>query len=514
MKHLQNAHGQLLERYKANKRQLSESQSTFTSDGHLSKRRKEFGSQDSILTSLVRNLVGTGGLSIQVAEQEWFRKFMSDVEPRFQPVSRVAVKKKLNILHEEERDSKLKEIADLSFKPSVTLDFWTGRDGRSFMGCTVHYVVATEKKLSNHMLFFKEIPPHTADNIRNKFEDHLDLLNISSFVVVTDNAANMKCAFHMTDSDDSDDIYEDEEDIELAEPPEHEGWTVNEPHFDTWIGCAAHKLQLVVHKGYRELLAYRRVQAAFNKAKSICTLSRKSSHLNHTLSTRIPVPNETRWNSHVRLHDHVLKHFDNINEALNKVDQKLLVLSITDKENLTNVVHVMQYFAEATDLLQAEKYPTSCSVIPVIDSLENALLSIDREVAAVNALCEALLNGLQHHFSHLLDSKIHLSATALDPHIKLTFTDNADAKKFFKFSSAVVKRQIRSFLPPRLPVSTQTTPVAAEDGSRKKRLLEYSFHSQYESAMTPTNNVDVELQTYLESPTVDSHTKNLKNEKR
>ena len=126
-----------------------------------------------------------------------------------------------------------------------------------------------------------------------------------------------------------------------------------------------------------------------------------------------------------------MRHFDNINEALNKVDQKHLVLSITDKENLTNVVHVMQYFAEATDLLQAEKYHTSCSIIPVIDSLENALLSIDREVAAVNALCEALLNGLQHHFSHLLDSKIHLSATALDPCIKLTFTDNTDAKKFF-----------------------------------------------------------------------------------
>lgn len=275
MKHLQNAHGQLLERHRAKKWQLSEShcQSTITSDGHLSKRRKEFGSQDAILTSLVRNLVGTGGLSIQVAEQEWFRKFMSDVEPQFQPVSRVAVKKKLNILHEEERDTMLKEIADLSFKPSVTLDFWTGRDGRSFMGCTVHYVVATEKKLSNHMLFFKEIPPsHMAENIRNKFEDHLDLLHTSSFVVLTDNAANMKCAFNMTESDDSDDIYEDEEDIELAEPIELEGWTFNELHFDTWIGCAAHKLQLVVHMGYRELLAYRRVQASFNKAKSICTL--------------------------------------------------------------------------------------------------------------------------------------------------------------------------------------------------------------------------------------------------
>ena len=60
------------------------------------------------------------------------------------------------------------------------------------------------------------------------------------------------------------------------------------------------------------------------------------------------------------------------NEEINKVDQKILVFSITEKENLTNVVHVMLYFAEATDILQAEKYPTSSSFIPVIDSLENA----------------------------------------------------------------------------------------------------------------------------------------------
>ena len=71
---------------------------------------------------------------------------MSDVEPRFEPVSRIAVKKKLNILHEEERDKKLKEIADLSFKPYVTLNFWTGR--------MVGVLWTAQKKLSNHNAIF------------------------------------------------------------------------------------------------------------------------------------------------------------------------------------------------------------------------------------------------------------------------------------------------------------------------------------------------------------------------
>ena len=241
-----------------------------------------------ILTSLLRNLVGSGGLPLQLAEQQWFRKFMTDVEPRFQHVSQVAVKKKLEVL---------KELATISFKPSVTLDFWTGRDGRSFMGCTVHYI--RENVLKQYVLFFKEVPPpHTLENV-----DHL---KVSSFVVVTDNAANMKCAFQKAADDASDDNSSDEDDCD-EDLLSLDTWTVIPLHFDGWIGCAAHKLQFVVHMGYKELLAYRRVQVAFCKSKSICTLSRQSSHFKYKLSARTPVPNETRWNSFLRLHEHYRK---------------------------------------------------------------------------------------------------------------------------------------------------------------------------------------------------------------
>ena len=51
---------------------------------------------------------------------------------------------------------------------------------------------------------------------------------------------------------------------------------------------------LVVNDGYKELASYCRVQAVFAKAKAICTLSRKSSHLSYALSAKIPVPNDTQ----------------------------------------------------------------------------------------------------------------------------------------------------------------------------------------------------------------------------
>ena len=157
----------------------------------------------------------------------------------------------------------------------------------------------------------------------------------------------MKFAFHMAadDNDDTpefDDSYSDmHEDDENEFVESLEGWTVTPIHFDGWIGCAAHKLQLVVHMGYKELLVFRRVQVAFRKPKSICTLSRQPSHLKYALSARIPIPNETRWNSFLRLHEHILKHFDNINAAINTVNKQSLILLSADKDNLSKVVYVM-----------------------------------------------------------------------------------------------------------------------------------------------------------------------------
>ena len=81
----------------------------------------------------------------------------------------------------------------------------------------------------------------------------------------------------------------------------------------------AHQLRLVVHDGYAELKAYRRVQTILTKAKTISSLSHKSSHFAYSLSHKIPVPCETRWNSYFRLYEHVIKHFENINSALQNI---------------------------------------------------------------------------------------------------------------------------------------------------------------------------------------------------
>ena len=72
--------------------------------------KEVFKKQDDIVTSIVKNIRGKGGLLINTVEQDWFREFMRLMEPRFQQVSRVAISARLDILYEEEKRNLLSEI--------------------------------------------------------------------------------------------------------------------------------------------------------------------------------------------------------------------------------------------------------------------------------------------------------------------------------------------------------------------------------------------------------------------
>lgn len=382
------------------------SQTSFQEDGGYQRKQPEFKNQEIIVTSIVKNLCGHGGMPVTMVEKPWFRQFMRDVEPRFKSVSRVSVGSKISALLRETKSDLLKEISIIAshgLRPSITMDFWTGRDGRSFMGCTIHYVY--NNQLKNALFCFKEVPPpHTSENIRICFEDQLDRYEIRCFQIITDNAANMKRALCTSvdkeraatpEHDKDQDVDDDDNGVSDDDLDE---WTPRVLKYDGWLGCTAHQLQLVVHEGYKELTLYRRVQSAFNKAKAVSTLAHKSSHLAFNLSAKIPLANDTRWSSHIRLHEHILTNLENINQALEKMKRSNLTFSKSDKENLSSVVEVMAYFAQATDILQGENMPTSNRVIPVIDSLDNALTSLDRSQPAINALCQRMLKQLAAAF--------------------------------------------------------------------------------------------------------------------
>lgn len=177
-----------------------------------------------------------------------------------------------------------------------------------------------------------------------------------------------------------------------------------------------------------------------------------------------------------------------------------MVISATHKEILSLIVDIMQYFSEATDILQAEETPTSNHVIPIVDSLENALMQSRSDTASINALFQRLLTSLRGRFGYLLDSSIHKAATAIDPRVKLSFTDHHKEGKVFIFSSHDVEESIKCLihLCPQVVSTTIEQPVLA----KKAKLLDFSSISDHSYSGT-MNEVEIELQVSLDQSRVD-----------
>lgn len=81
------------------------------------------------------------------------------------------MKRKIDKLYKRDRENLMLEIAAaMPSKPSVTINFWTGCDGSSFMA---------QLEFSRVACYFLRTP-HTAINIRNCFEYELDSCGISA----------------------------------------------------------------------------------------------------------------------------------------------------------------------------------------------------------------------------------------------------------------------------------------------------------------------------------------------
>ena len=111
----------------------------------------------------------------------------------------------------------------------------------------------------------------------------------------------------------------------------------------------------------------------------------------------------------------------------------------------------------------------------------------------------------------MLSSDIHRAATALDPRVKLSFTDHQRPGKKFVFSSSDVKLSIKSLLPPDplpmpaspMPASTSTSSVNVPPAKKKSRLLEFCSTSDDQASAVTLSDANAELQSYFDQPRLD-----------
>lgn len=85
-------------------------------------------------------------MPLSIIEHQSFRRFLSIVDNKYSPVSRRTITGKLDNLVAD-RKMKLKNELEVVDHLSVTVDIWSDRRMRGFLGVTVHWINIEDDRL-------------------------------------------------------------------------------------------------------------------------------------------------------------------------------------------------------------------------------------------------------------------------------------------------------------------------------------------------------------------------------
>ena len=354
----------------------------------------------------------------------------------------------------EERRSRLKTQLSNTDHVSVTVDIWSDRKMRGFLGVTVHWIEKEPERLqlkTNLLACNRFKGSHTAERICDQFEAICDEYNIKDKLdyIISDNAANMRKAFSVCflseqeDDDDNDRDYLDDPELWCDLTLEDQQTVDAAMAKKQRLQCFAHTLQLVVGDGLKE-------------TKVVCpTLSKlsKLSSLLHTSTTfkdvfdsefgeqkGIPAAVNTRWNSTLKQVRAVLQ-CDHLKlcAVLEKAGHKELLFTPREWNLLKELVDILKPFGEATDLTQGEKVVTISAVVPSVLSLNHHLEKLKPQVRFLSGLVRSLQASLNRRFLGIFinvkmarkqdeitapfSDPVYLKAAALDPAFSLLWVE-------------------------------------------------------------------------------------------
>ena len=217
------------------------------------------------------NLIVGESMSLNILDSKGFRQFCHDLDPRYKHVSRLNMKERIH----SKSVALQKEIAEkMNNTDSVntTVDIWSDRKMRSFLGVTAHIIEESNDELnlkSYTLACHRFLGKHTGNRIASTFEKIINDYKIRGKIdyIITDNASNMKKAFATSFS--SKLTSDDEEDIATTSEAQLDAntvladdtiWLSLEDECDyiveitnsakkSRLSCYAHTLQLCIRDG-------------------------------------------------------------------------------------------------------------------------------------------------------------------------------------------------------------------------------------------------------------------------
>ncbi|KAL0199462.1 hypothetical protein M9458_008002 [Cirrhinus mrigala] len=371
------------------------------------------------------------------------------MDNKYTPIGRKTITEKhIPLLVGQVKDS-IKRKLQAQSSVSITADIRSDRTMRSFLGVTAHGFNQKETRLESFLLDCRRFcGKHSGENIAMAFDEIVDEYNIASKVeyIITDNAANMKCAFEVKlpqdeqHSDESDVEHGDLDDESLWEDVTWEDETVLTRRRQR-LSCFAHSLQLVVHDGMKEAKAFSSALAQMSKFTSLLhTSTQFKERFEASFGTQrsIPAATSTHWNSTFRQLQ-ALTSLDH--RALTQIcsaDFQHVLSSVCEWNQLKDLGAVLSPFAEATDLTEGEKMVTISMVVPAVLDLTTHLLQTVELRAHCRQLAIALRQSLLKRFSGIFartkmleengnkdqfDHDVYFLAAMLDPQFGLNWVD-------------------------------------------------------------------------------------------
>jgi len=156
--------------------------------------------QKELQKAVITHLIVRGNLPLNTVERPWFKIFMAVVDLKFNVPCRRKVASEIKFLYDVKRNVLLNKLMSVQSLP-LTLDMWSDRRMRPFMGVTVH-LLTSDMKLESYLLDMGAFAgSHTGEQIGAHYVSLVEEYKIREKVrfIVTDNAANMIYAFKTMD---------------------------------------------------------------------------------------------------------------------------------------------------------------------------------------------------------------------------------------------------------------------------------------------------------------------------
>jgi hypothetical protein len=153
--------------------------------------------QKAIIMTIIMDLIIDCSLPLSIVKNPACQHFIAVLEPKYVNPNRTTISSKLLDITTV-TESKIKEKMTAVINVSITVDIWSDRKMRRFLGITGHVLEVDSKKpiiLQSYLSScerFKE--SHTGKNTSVSFENVCDKYDIRSKLdsIICDNATNIK----------------------------------------------------------------------------------------------------------------------------------------------------------------------------------------------------------------------------------------------------------------------------------------------------------------------------------